>query len=279
MPAASHPIRRALISVSDKTGLVPFAAALAARGVDLVSTGGTAKTLADAGLAVAEEGEISLYHSGTDIKDKGSLQRGARNFMNYCSGCHSLTYLRYNRMAQDLNIPESDLSANLMFTSAKAFDGVNSAMPPDAADWFGKQPPDLSLMARERGVDYLYSYMKGFYVDKTRPWGVNNMFLPNAAMPHVLEQLQGSQKPVFKNEPDANGGAHMVLVDVEMMTPGALSPQEYDVFVRDIANFLDYAGEPIKAKRQSMGVFITLFLLVGFVFAYLLKKEYWKDVH
>ncbi|HUE11580.1 MAG TPA: cytochrome c1 [Steroidobacteraceae bacterium] len=232
-----------------------------------------------AGLAVAEEGEISLYHSGTDIKDKGSLQRGARNFMNYCSGCHSLTYLRYNRMAQDLNIPESDLSANLMFTSAKAFDGVNSAMPPDAADWFGKQPPDLSLMARERGVDYLYSYMKGFYVDKTRPWGVNNMFLPNAAMPHVLEQLQGSQKPVFKNEPDANGGAHMVLVDVEMMTPGALSPQEYDVFVRDIANFLDYAGEPIKAKRQSMGVFITLFLLVGFVFAYLLKKEYWKDVH
>jgi ubiquinol-cytochrome c reductase cytochrome c1 subunit len=190
-----------------------------------------------------------------------------------------LTYLRYNRMAQDLNIPESDLSANLMFTSAKVFDGVNSAMPPEAADWFGKQPPDLSLIARERGVDYLYSYMKGFYVDKTRPWGVNNMFLPNAAMPHVLEQLQGSQKPVFKNETDANGGAHMVLVDVEMMTPGALSPQEYDVFVRDIANFLDYAGEPIKAKRQSMGVFITLFLLVGFVFAYLLKKEYWKDVH
>jgi ubiquinol-cytochrome c reductase cytochrome c1 subunit len=233
-----------------------------------------------AGLAMAQEGgEISLYHSGTDIKDRESLQRGARNFMNYCSGCHSLTYLRYNRMAQDLDIPESELSANLMFTSAKAFDGVNSALPPEAADWFGKQPPDLSLIARERGVDYLYSYMKGFYVDKTRPWGVNNMFLPNAAMPHVLEQLQGSQKPVFKNEPDANGGAHMVLVDVEMMTPGALSPQEYDVFVRDIANFLDYAGEPIKAKRQSMGVFITLFLLVGFVFAYLLKKEYWKDVH
>jgi ubiquinol-cytochrome c reductase cytochrome c1 subunit len=232
-----------------------------------------------AGLAMAQESEISLYHSGTDIKDRESLQRGARNFMNYCSGCHSLTYLRYNRMAQDLNIPESELSANLMFTSAKVFDGVNSAMPADAADWFGKQPPDLSLIARERGVDYLYSYMKGFYVDKTRPWGVNNMFLPNAAMPHVLEQLQGSQKPVFKNESDSNGGAHMVVVDVEMMTPGALSPQEYDVFVRDIANFLDYAGEPIKAKRQSMGVFITLFLLVGFVFAYLLKKEYWKDVH
>jgi ubiquinol-cytochrome c reductase cytochrome c1 subunit len=231
------------------------------------------------GLAIADEGEISPLHSGADINDVESLQRGARNFMNYCSGCHSLTYLRYNRMAQDLKIPEADLAANLMFTSQKAFDGINSAMPADAAGWFGKQPPDLSLMARERGVDYLYSYMKGFYVDKTRPWGVNNLYLPNAAMPHVLAELQGLQKPVFKNEADANGSARMVLVGVDTMTPGTLSAQEYDGFVRDIANFLDYAGEPIKAKRQSMGVFITLFLLVGFVFAYLLKKEYWKDVH
>src|ERR1700734_2610049 len=180
-----------------------------------------------------EEGGIALQPAGTDIKNTDSLQRGARDFMNYCSGCHSLKYLRYNRMAADLKIPESELAANLMFTSDKAFDTINSAMPKDSEAWFGKQPPDLSLIARARGTDYLYSYMKGFYVDKTRPWGVNNMFLPNAAMPHVLEQLQGSQKPVFKNEPDANGGAHMVLVDVEMMTPGALSPQEYDVFVRD----------------------------------------------
>src|ERR1700728_2899492 len=131
-----------------------------------------------AGSALAEEGGIALLESGTDIKDTGSLQRGARNFMNYCSGCHSLTYLRYNRLAQDLNIPESALSANLMFTSATAFDAVNSAMPPDAADWFGKQPPDLSLIARERGVDYLYSYLKGFYVDPSRMWGVNNLYLP-----------------------------------------------------------------------------------------------------
>jgi ubiquinol-cytochrome c reductase cytochrome c1 subunit len=235
--------------------------------------------LLPAGVVLAQESEIPLLHSGTDINDVESLQRGARNFMNYCSGCHSLTYVRYNRMAKDLEIPEGELAANLMFTSTKPFDGILSAMPQDAAEWFGKQPPDLSLIARERGTDYLYSFLKGFYVDNTRTWGVNNLYLPGAAMPDVLASLQGLQKPVFKNESDAGGSAHMVLVSVDTLAPGSMSPEEYDVFVRDIANFLDYAGEPVKAKRQSLGVFVTLFLLVGFVFAYFLKKEYWKDVH
>jgi ubiquinol-cytochrome c reductase cytochrome c1 subunit len=228
------------------------------------------------GIAVADEGGVELQHSGADISNVDSLQRGARNFMNYCSGCHSLTYLRYNRMGADLHIPEKELVRNLMFTTDKVFDGVNIAMSKtDSENWFGKQPPDLSLMARERGVDYIYSFLKGFYVDHARIWGVNNLYLPNVAMPDVLASLQGLQKPVFK--PDSS--ARMVLVDVESMSPGAMKPEEYDQFVRDIANFLDYAGEPVKAKRQSMGVFITLFLLVFFVFAYLLKKEYWKDVH
>ena len=126
-----------------------------------------AAALLPAGVALAQEGgEIALQQAGTDITDIKSLQRGARDFMNYCSGCHSLTYLRYSRMAEDLRIPESDLKANLMFTSSNPFDGINSAIPAaDAANWFGKAPPDLSLIARERGVDYLYSYMKGFYVD------------------------------------------------------------------------------------------------------------------
>ncbi|HEV7613131.1 MAG TPA: cytochrome c1 [Steroidobacteraceae bacterium] len=234
--------------------------------------------LLSAGAAMAEEGDIALLQAGTDIKNTESLQRGARNFMNYCSGCHSLTYLRYNRMATDLKIPESELPA-LMFTSDKVFDTINSAMPKDAEAWFGKQPPDLSLMARARGTDYIYSFLKGFYADKTRPWGVNNLYLPSAAMPHVLQTLQGLQKPVFKNEPDVHGSSRMVLVGVDSMTPGAMKPEEYDQFVRDIANFLDYAGEPVKEKRQSMGVYVMLFLLVFFVFAYLLKKEYWKDVH
>jgi len=236
--------------------------------------------LLSGGIAAAEEGDMVLQHSGADINNVESLQRGARNFMNYCSGCHSLKYLRYNRMGTDLHIPDAELKKNLMFTTDKVFDTVNIAMAQsDAVAWFGKQPPDLSLIARERGTDYIYSYLKGYYVDHTRIWGANNLYLPNTAMPDVLASLQGLQKPVFKNEPDANNSAKMVLVDVELMSPGALKPEEYDQFVRDIANFLDYAGEPIKAKRQSLGVFVTLFLLVLFVFAYLLKKEYWKDVH
>jgi ubiquinol-cytochrome c reductase cytochrome c1 subunit len=225
-----------------------------------------------------EEGGIALLKADTDISNTESLQRGARNYMNYCSGCHSLKYLRYSRMAEDLKIPPAELK-NLMFTSDKAFDGINSAMPPDAVAWFGKQPPDLSLMSRERGVDYMYSYLKGFYVDKTRLWGVNNLYLQGVAMPHVLASLQGLQKPVFKPGSDGHGGAQVELVGVEAMTPGTMKPEEYDQFVRDLANFLDYAGEPIKAKRQNMGVFVMLFLLAFFVFAYLLKKEYWKDVH
>src|SRR6202789_543953 len=239
----------------------------------------TAALLLGRAAVADEEGGIALLRSGADIGDTGSLQRGARNFMNYCSACHSLKYLRYNRLAADLEIPESELAANLMFPSDKAFDTINSSMPKDSEAWFGKPPPDLSLMARERGPDYLYSYLKGFYVDATRPWGVNNLYLPSVAMPDVLAQLHGLQKPVFQNEHEEGGSDRMVLVGVDAMTPGALKPEEYDQFVRDIVNFLDYAGEPVKEKRQSMGVFVTLFLLVFFVFAYLLKKEYWKDVH
>jgi ubiquinol-cytochrome c reductase cytochrome c1 subunit len=234
-----------------------------------------------AGSAAAQEGGIALLKADTDISNTQSLQRGARNFMNYCSGCHSMKYVRYNRMAADLKIPQAELEHNLMFTTEKMSDGINSAMPADAATWFGKLPPDLSLIARarEHGVDYIYSYLKGFYLDKTRPWGVNNLYLQASAMPHVLWQLQGLQKPVFKPGSDGNGGAQVELVGVEPMTAGTMKPEEYDQFVRDITNFLDYAGEPIKEKRQSMGVFVILFLLVFFVFAYLLKKEYWKDVH
>ena len=239
----------------------------------------TAALLLGRAAVADEEGGIALLKSGTDISNTESLQRGARNFMNYCSGCHSLKYLRYNRLAKDLKIPESELAGNLMFTSDKAFDTINSSMPKDSDAWFGKAPPDLSLMARERGVDYLYSYLKGFYVDKTRPWGVNNLYLPSAAMPDVLAELHGLQKPVFKNEQDERGNARMVLVGADAMTPGSMKPEEYDQFVRDTVNFLDYAGEPVKDKRQSMGIFVMLFLLVFFVFAYLLKKEYWKDVH
>jgi ubiquinol-cytochrome c reductase cytochrome c1 subunit len=234
------------------------------------------------GFAAAQEGE-SYLHSGTDITNTESLQRGARDFMNYCSGCHSLKYVRYNRMADDLKIPPADLKA-LMFTSDKPYDTIVSAMPADSEKWFGKRPPDLSLIARAKSADYVYSFLKGFYLDPSRLWGVNNMYLPNAAMPFVLQPLQGYQKPVFKSE-TVDGQSKMVLTSLELVPPAAgdvhkyLTAEQYDGFVRDIANFLDYAGEPIKAKRQSLGIFVILFLLVFFVFAYLLKKEYWKDVH
>src|SRR6266481_2740396 len=155
--------------------------------------------LFSAGTAVAEEeGGIALLPSGTDIKNTESLQRGARNFMNYCSGCHSLKYVRYNRMATDLEIPESELKANLMFSSEKPYDTVNTAMPADAEARFGKQPPDLSLMARARSVDYLNGFSKGFYVDKARPWGTDNLLLPGTAMPAGLSSWLALQKPVFK---------------------------------------------------------------------------------
>jgi len=232
-----------------------------------------------AGTALAEEGGAGLMHADTDIRNVESLQRGARNFMNDCSGCHSLKYLRYNRLGADLKIPDAELAKNLIFTDAKAFEEINTGMSPQSADWFGKQPPDLTLMARERGTDYIYSYLHGFYADKTRPWGVNNLYLQGTAMPHVLYYRQGLQKPVYKNEKDPKGDAKMVLADVAPMIPGSMKPEEYDQYVRDIVNFLDYAAEPIKSTRQSMGIFVMLFLLVFFVFAYLLKKEYWKDVH
>src|SRR5271166_6987858 len=230
-----------------------------------------------AGTAIAEDGE-SYQRAGTDITNTESLQRGARNFMNYCSGCHSLKYLRYNRMGEDLKIPAAEVAANLMFASDKPFDDIDSAMPADSENWFGKRPPDLSLTARAKGVDYIYSLLKGFYVDKARPWGVNNTVLPNISMPFVLQALQGTQMPVFKNE-TVDGEAKVVLTGVEPLLPGSLKPEEYDQFVRDIANFLDYAAEPVKAKRQSLGFYVTAFLLVFWVLAYLLKKEYWKDVH
>ncbi len=234
-----------------------------------------------ASLTMAEgafaEGE-SYPHSGADIDNLESLQRGSRNFMNYCSGCHSLKYVRYNRMAADLRIPEATLAGNLMYGDAKPYDTIGTSMPTDSVTWFGKQPPDLSLMARARSVDYIYAFLKGFYVDKTRLWGVNNQVLPGAAMPDVVAQLQGLQKPVYKNE-TVDGTSSLVLVGVEAMTPGTMKPEEYDQFARDTANFLDYAAEPVKAKRQSMGIFVTLFLLVFFVFAWMLKKEYWKDIH
>lgn len=225
--------------------------------------------------ARAEEGE-SLPHAGNDSRNLISLQRGARNFMNYCSGCHSAKFVRYNRLAQDLGIPEAELKKNLMFTSDKVADTIQSAMPEaDALQWFGVKPPDLSLIARARGTDHVYAYLRSFYTDPSRPRGVNNTVLPGTAMPNVLGDMQGEQRAVFKT--DANG-VHE-FEKFELVSKGSMTPEEYDHFVRDTVNFLEYMSEPVANTRKDLGVWVLLFLLVFTSFAYMLYKEVWKDVH
>ncbi len=208
-----------------------------------------------------------------------SLQRGAKNFVNYCMGCHSAKYVRYNRLADDLQLSEQQVTENLMFVGERLLDTMDIAMDPlDAGRWFGQVPPDLSLIARAKGTDYVFNYLKGFYLDPDRRNGTDNLFLPGASMPHVLWELQGLQKPVYEAIIDANGGVHKVMAGFEQVTEGLLSPEEYDQFVRDLANFLEYISEPMKLERQELGVRVLLFLLVFFLFSYMLKQEYWKDI-
>ncbi len=216
-----------------------------------------------------------LDAANIDLGDQASLQRGAKYFVNYCLSCHSAKFQRYNRMARDLGLTEDEVTKNLMFTTDKIGDTMNIAMNPnDAEKWFGVAPPDLSVLIRARGVDYVYTYLRSFYLDDTRPFGVNNVVFPSASMPHVLWKLQGSQKAVFKKE-----GEHEVFERFEQVTPGTLSTEEYDQVARDLTAFLSYVGEPIQLKRQQLGVWVLMFIAVFFVLAYLLKKEYWKDIH
>ena len=195
-------------------------------------------------------GDLHLDHANTDISDTASLQNGAKLFMNYCSGCHAIGFMRYNRIAKDLNLSDSLVAEHLMFAGEKPGETITTAMPKEgAAKWFGVTPPDLSLVARAKGTDWIYTYLRGFYEDDSKVFGVNNKVLENASMPDVLWSLK-------EGRPEA----------------------EFNQDVRDITNFLDYVGEPAKLIRTSLGVWVLLFLGVLFVLTYLLKKEYWKDV-
>jgi len=225
--------------------------------------------------ARASEG-AALPHSGTDLGDKASLQRGARDFMNYCSGCHSLAYLRYSRMAEDLGLSEDDVQANLNFTGAKPGEQVHVALTEaDATQFFGKMPPDLSVIARVRGSDWIYSYLKSFYLDESRPLGWNNKLFPNASMPNPLWELQGLQHAEYG---EATAGGDRAVEKLVLAQPGTQTPEQFDQTVRDITAFLEYAGEPAALKRQSLGVWVILFLAFFTFLAFLLKKEYWRDV-
>lgn len=230
------------------------------------------------GAALAAEGTATLMQAGNDLGDRASLQRGAQLYMNYCSSCHALKYLRYSRMAADLGLSEEEVMNNLNFTGAAIGDPVPVAMPVEEAEkWFGKMPPDLSLISRVRGPDWVYTYLKSFYLDSNRPLGWNNTVFPNASMPNPLWQMQGLQHAVL-GKPEAEGLDPPVLA-LEVRTPGNVDASQYDQAVRDITNFLAYAGEPAALKRQQLGVWVVLFLALLTFLLYLLKKDYWKDVH
>ena len=229
---------------------------------------------------IASGGSVHLDKANIDPANKESLQRGAKTFVNYCMGCHSAKYQRYNRLGRDLGISEEGIIHNLMFTGEKTGDLMDIAMTKDMGKrWFGAPPPDLTLVARVRGTDWLYTYLRTFYLDDSRPFGVNNQVFSNVGMPNVLWELQGWQKPVYTTVVDDEGHEHKVLEGLELEEAGSQTPAEFDRTVRDLVNFLAYMGEPIKLERQSLGVKVMLFLLVLFIFAYLLKKEYWKDIH
>jgi ubiquinol-cytochrome c reductase cytochrome c1 subunit len=227
--------------------------------------------------AFANEGG-NLLHSGTDLGDRASLQRGAQLYMNYCSGCHSLKYLRYSRLSEDLGLSEEQVMQNLNLSGGRIGDQVQvSLTEADAQQWFGKMPPDLSLIARVRGSDWIYTYLKSFYLDETRPLGWNNKLFPNASMPNPLWQMQGLQHAEY-GEPDKTTGERPVH-GLKVATAGTQTPEQFDQSVRDITTFLEYTGEPAVLKREKLGVWVVLFLAAFTLLAYLLKHEYWKDVH
>ena len=219
-----------------------------------------------------------VQQAGNDLSDRASLQRGAKLYMNYCSSCHSLKFLRYSRMAEDLGLTEEEVMGNLNFTGAKFGEHIQVTMrDADGTEWFGKMPPDLSVISRVRGSDWIYTYLKSFYLDESRPLGWNNKLFPNASMPNPLWELQGLQHAEFGPVDPATGERH--VEGLKVAPAGRQSAQEFDQTARDITNFLEYVGEPAALKRQSVGVWVILFLAALTFLAYLLKQEYWKDVH
>lgn len=229
--------------------------------------------------ALAAGGGAHLDKAEYDLTDKASLQNGAKLFMNYCLGCHQTQYQRYQRTFEDLGIPMDLGQEYLQFTGEKPGEHIKNAMPSESgAKWFGAPPPDLTLVARVRGADWIYTYLRTFYVDESRPFGVNNLVFPEVGMPHVLQELQGVPRMATE---EALVDGEMVELHAGIKTDGSgeLSAPEYDAAVLDLVNYLVYIGEPSRLESESIGRWVIIFLLVLFVLIYLLKKEYWRDVH
>lgn len=226
----------------------------------------------------AADPTVPLDKANVDLHDKASLQRGAQLFMNYCLGCHSMQYQRYNRTFRDLEIPEELGVENLQFTGEKVGDLITNAMATeDAGNWFGTAAPDLTLVARVRGADWIYTYLRSFYVDESRPFGVNNAVFPNVGMPHVLEELQGIPRKTTEQRM-IDGEMQDVYVGIKTDGSGMLTDAEYDQAALDLTSFLVYTGEPMMLQQQRIGWYVFGFLLVFLIFAVLLKREFFKDV-
>lgn len=231
-------------------------------------------------LGFASGGGVPLDAADIDLHNQASLQNGAKLFVNYCLSCHSAAYMRFNRMGKDLGLSDGQVRENLMFVADKVGATMTVAMPAeDAKRWFGTKIPDLSVVARARGADWLYTYLRSFYLDDARPWGVNNTVFKDVGMPHVLWELEGLKQPVYETGKDHEGHEVKHLIGYEQIRAGKLSAAEYDDAMRDLVNFLVYMGEPAKLERYTIGVWVLLYLALLFVFAYALKKEYWKDIH
>lgn len=243
-------------------------------------------------LGFAQDGPYPLDKVSIDLTDKAAMQDGLQTFANYCMGCHGAKFQRYQRVADDLGISEEVMMDNIVFTDAKIGDHMKSAMTDDQAKaWFGVVPPDLTMVARVRGADWLYTYMRTFYEDTSRPLGANNMVFPNVGMPNVLVGLQGNQKFGCKQVPLVENGKTVFdpltgtaiteeACDQLAIEPGTgtLNEAEFDEKIKNLVTFLEYSANPVKLKSQRIGTYVLLFLVVFFVFAYLLKREYWRDI-
>ncbi len=226
----------------------------------------------------AASGGAALDRVEVSLRDKVSLQNGAKLFVNYCMSCHSAKYMRYNRMAADLEIPEDLVKSQMIFTGGKITDSMTTTMTAQQGEeWFGVAPPDLSLIGKLRDPDWLYTYLRTFYRDESTASGWNNLVFPQVAMPHALYELQGIQHASKTSETDSHGNAQEA-VKLEISSPGKMSVEEYDHAMRDLTNFLYYMAEPARMVRIGYGVWVMLFLAALGTLAFFLKKEYWRDV-
>jgi ubiquinol-cytochrome c reductase cytochrome c1 subunit len=225
-------------------------------------------------LGLASGGNQHLDEPNIDLSNLESLRNGAKTFMTYCLNCHSAAFSRYARVAKDLEMSEAEMQ-EYMYATEKLGDTMTVSIDKmDAKQWFGTLPPDLSVISRSRKPAWLYTYLRSFYIEEKRPFGVNNTVFKDVAMPHVLIELQGEQMPVY-----GEGNHARKVVKLELKQPGKLSAEEYDVVIEDLVNFLVYLGEPAKLVRYSLGKWVILFLVVLTILLYLLKKEYWRDIH